>query len=42
MTDLQARTKAYAVSILNNSDNETFTRQEMYYALAEAYKKQHG
>ncbi len=39
MTDLQARAKAYAVSVLNNSDSETFTRQEMYYAIAEAYEQ---
>lgn len=39
MTDLQARAKAYAVSILNNNDCETFTRQEMYYALSEAYEQ---
>ncbi len=39
MTDLQAQAKAYAVSILNNSDSETFTRQEMYYAVAEAYEQ---
>ncbi len=39
MTDLQAQAKAYAVSVLNNSDSETFTRQEMYYALAEAYEQ---
>ncbi len=37
MIDLPAQ--AYAVSVLNNSDSETFTRQEMYYAIAEAYEQ---
>ncbi len=39
MTDLQVQAKVYAVSILNHSDSETFSRQELYYALAEAYEQ---
>ena len=39
MTDLQAEAKKYAKSILNNNDNDTFSRQEMYYALADAYEQ---
>ncbi len=39
MTDLQYIAKQYAKDVLNNSDSETFIRQEMYYALAEAYEQ---
>jgi len=39
VTDLQAQAKAYAKDILNNSDSETFSRQEMYYALCDAYEQ---
>ncbi len=39
MTYLQYQAKQYAVSVLNNSDSETFTRQELYYALADAYEQ---
>jgi len=39
MNDLQAQAKAYAKDILNNSDSEIFSRQEMYYALCDAYEQ---
>lgn len=39
MTDLQAQAKQYAKDILNNSDSETFSRQGVYYAVAEAYEQ---
>lgn len=40
MTDIEYQAKQYALSVLNHSVSETFSREEMYHFLVEAYE--HG